>query len=363
MSTLPWIETHGIGDLPIRLAELAGAIHSVPVDVLPDALPRPATGDAMGEQIARWKSSADAHVEDLPIFRYVAAWLDAHRPPPVPLGLVHHDFSTANMLVDDNGDLIIIDWELACIGDPREDLGYFKAYAQAAPPDLIDADVDGFCNRYREITGYGEDQLNPAVMTYFLVLGRDRRGRPAPQRRRSDGPGRDQLDQHRVQHGQHLVRPGRLDGRHRSARGRIRRRQLMLARPSTDQVLEAIANDLRDVVAPACTDDRATVLLGQVDQLLRRLARRAAHEIAWMHEEMAAIDAAVDGDTDPATAEALAAFRAAPTDSLHLADVLDRYSLASECAQLRDRSRTGRRRHRRASPNSGHCSMRGSPPR
>lgn len=171
MSTLPWIETHGIGDLPIRLAELAGAIHSVPVDVLPDVLPRPASGDAMGEQIARWKASADAHVEDLPIFRYVAAWLDAHRPPPVPLGLVHHDFSTANMLVDDNGDLIIIDWELACIGDPREDLGYFKAYAQAAPPDLIDADVDGFCARYRAITGYTEDQLNPAVMTYFLVLG------------------------------------------------------------------------------------------------------------------------------------------------------------------------------------------------
>lgn len=103
----------------------------------------------------------------------------------------------------------------------------------------------------------------------------------------------------------------------------------MLARPSTDQVLEAIANDLRDVVAPACTDDRATVLLGQVDQLLRRLARRAAHEIAWMHEEMAAIEAAVDGDPDPATTEALAAFRAAPSESLHLADVLDRYSLAS----------------------------------
>ena len=103
----------------------------------------------------------------------------------------------------------------------------------------------------------------------------------------------------------------------------------MLARPSTDQVLEAIANDLRDVVAPACTDDRASVLLGQADQLLRRLSRRAAHEIAWMHEEMAAIEAAVDGDADRATVEALAAYRALPADSLHLADVLDRYSLAS----------------------------------
>lgn len=103
----------------------------------------------------------------------------------------------------------------------------------------------------------------------------------------------------------------------------------MLARPATDQVLTAIADDLKAVVAPNCTDDRATVLLGQVDQLLRRMARRAAHEIAWMTDEMAAIEAAVDGDPDRATAEALAAYRATPADSLHLADVLERYSLAS----------------------------------
>ena len=36
------------------------------------------------------------------------------------------------MLVDGEGDLVVIDFELATIGDPREDLGYFKAYAQHA---------------------------------------------------------------------------------------------------------------------------------------------------------------------------------------------------------------------------------------
>ena len=125
----------------------------------------------MGDQIAVWKATADNHVEALPIFKYVAGWLDAHRPPPVPLGLVHHDFSTANMLVDSNGDFVSIDFELASVGDPREDLGYFKAYAQAAPPDIIDADPEAFLTRYRELTGYTEEQVNPAVMTYFLVLG------------------------------------------------------------------------------------------------------------------------------------------------------------------------------------------------
>lgn len=102
----------------------------------------------------------------------------------------------------------------------------------------------------------------------------------------------------------------------------------MLSKPTTDQVLIAIADDLAEVVAPACADDRATVLLGQIDQLLRRLARRSAHEIGWMHEEMAAIEAALDGASG-ATGEALATFRAAPADSVHLVDVVERYSLAS----------------------------------
>lgn len=90
----------------------------------------------------------------------------------------------------------------------------------------------------------------------------------------------------------------------------------MLSRPSTDQVLTAIADDLRAVVTPAVTDAPALVLLGQVDQLLRRMARRAAHEIGWMTEEIAAIDAALGRAPDAG-------------DSLHLADVLERYSAAS----------------------------------
>lgn len=171
-STSPWIEANGLAALPVRLAELAASVHNVPVEGLPSSLRRPADGTAaMTEQIQRWRQSAEDHVEALPIFRYVASWLDAHRPPPVPLGLVHHDFSSANMLVTDDGSLVAIDFELASIGDPREDLGYFKAYAQAVPPDVIDADPDAFYGRYRELTGYSEEQINPAVATYFLVLG------------------------------------------------------------------------------------------------------------------------------------------------------------------------------------------------
>ena len=90
----------------------------------------------------------------------------------------------------------------------------------------------------------------------------------------------------------------------------------MLSRPSTDQVLTAIADDLQAVVAPAVSDEAATILLSQIDQLLRRQATRAAHEIGWMTEEIGAIDDALGRNADPA-------------DGWHLHEVLARYSAAS----------------------------------
>ncbi len=103
----------------------------------------------------------------------------------------------------------------------------------------------------------------------------------------------------------------------------------MLSQPRTDQVLDAIAADLRNTIAPALGEGAAAVTLEQIAQLVERLARRAAHEIGWMHEETAAIDEALDGDTEPTTAAALDELRSAPADSLHLADVARRYHLAS----------------------------------
>jgi aminoglycoside phosphotransferase (APT) family kinase protein len=159
-----------VGELPTRLAEAAASIHTIPIDELPACIERPTSyDDYLSARIDEWRRTDAAHVESDPFLRYVAAWLDAHRPPPVPLTLIHGDFQSANMLVDDDGHLVLLDWELAQVGDPREDLGYFKAVAQAAPPDLTDAEE--FCARYRELTGFDEAQVNPAVVAYFLVLG------------------------------------------------------------------------------------------------------------------------------------------------------------------------------------------------
>jgi len=173
-SVIPYAARGGsLVGLPERLAEAMASFHSIPLERLPALLSRPASWeDYIGRRIDEWRRSAVAHVEDLPILRYIAAWLDANRPEAVPLGLVHGDCSTANMMLTSDGHIELIDWELAVIGDPREDIGYHKANGMAIAPDLlVGEDAEAFCRRYRELMGWNEAQLNPAVITYFMILG------------------------------------------------------------------------------------------------------------------------------------------------------------------------------------------------
>jgi aminoglycoside phosphotransferase (APT) family kinase protein len=173
-SFLPYAQQGGstVG-LSAKLAEALASFHRIPLGRLPAQLERPPTwAEYLTRRIDEWRRTADAHVEDLPILRYVAGWLDAHRPSEVPLTLIHGDFQSSNLLITDDGEFEMLDWELASVGDPREDMGYFKAVAQAAAPDLLaDAGADEFCARYRQLTGLDEHQLNPAVISYFLILG------------------------------------------------------------------------------------------------------------------------------------------------------------------------------------------------
>jgi aminoglycoside phosphotransferase (APT) family kinase protein len=102
--------------------------------------------------------------------RYVGAWLDANRPPPMGLVLCHGDFQASNILVDPGGDFQVIDWEYAHVGDPREDLGWYVLYSKSSPPSLYDPDPEAFLARYRERTGTDELRVNQATVGYFAVV-------------------------------------------------------------------------------------------------------------------------------------------------------------------------------------------------
>ena len=108
----------------------------------------------------------------------------------------------------------------------------------------------------------------------------------------------------------------------------------MLTRPTTAQILHDIAREVRDNLIPAIDDPALTVNLEMMEQLLTAAAVRAAHEIAWMNEEGDAIVAfardVAASTSDAATIAALDAYDQGRTDSLHLDDQVEMYSLAGE---------------------------------
>jgi hypothetical protein len=106
----------------------------------------------------------------------------------------------------------------------------------------------------------------------------------------------------------------------------------MLSRPTTEQILLDCCRELMTNVLPSLTDATAQVSVIMVETVLRNTAVRAAHEVAWMREETAEIEAyahAVAAQAPGTTlGPALAALAGAPRDSLHLDDVVETYCRA-----------------------------------
>ncbi len=157
--------------LGLRLAEVAATLPSCDLAVLPPSMEVPSSwDDYIDARIQYWVDAERANTDRDPFMRLIASYLRAHRPPPLPLRLVHGDFQIANVLVQPDDTYLLVDWELAHVGDPREDLGWCSLASVTQPPDLIAPDEDAFYARYRELTGFSQEQVNPATTDYFLLL-------------------------------------------------------------------------------------------------------------------------------------------------------------------------------------------------
>lgn len=160
------------GQLNRVVAKTGATLHSHPIDDLPTTIDRPASWDAyLTSQIDMFRQTEAECKTSRPFLRYVAKWLDENRPPAAPLALVHGDFQVSNMMTHTDGDAsVLVDWELAHIGDPREDLGWLTMVCNTIPPDILAADVDGFYKAYRDSTGWSESVINPQTTAYFLII-------------------------------------------------------------------------------------------------------------------------------------------------------------------------------------------------
>lgn len=156
------------GKIAGQLGEILARIHATDSATLPPLPRREAT-----DHIAELRRSLDALGRPQPVFELALTWLDRRRPAPLerPV-LVHGDYRTGNYLVDETGVTTILDWELAHLGDPVEDLGWLcvKSWRFGA----IDKPAGGFGSREELWAAYeraGGGRVDPARAHWWEVFG------------------------------------------------------------------------------------------------------------------------------------------------------------------------------------------------
>lgn len=106
----------------------------------------------------------------IPVFYDAYLHMRRNKPRPLRLSLLHGELNSANLIFE-NGKLnAIIDWELARVGDPREDLGWFRFIDAAGGTNFFNS-IDhpgGFLGYYNQLTGF---DVSPEELNYFQVFG------------------------------------------------------------------------------------------------------------------------------------------------------------------------------------------------
>jgi aminoglycoside phosphotransferase (APT) family kinase protein len=115
--------------LAAECGRILAAVHAIPVTAVP--------GLERDGPLDRRRDLLDATGEPHPVLEFALRWLAANRPPEHPPALVHGDFRNGNLIIGPEGVRAVLDWELAHLGDPLEDLGWLCVKAWrfgAAPP-------------------------------------------------------------------------------------------------------------------------------------------------------------------------------------------------------------------------------------
>lgn len=119
-------------DLVGRAVEVLADIHRVPWrETLPDWEPPREPGQEIDFWLPLMNRAADEETRDAAVA--LAVRLKAARPAAVPLGVMHGDYQTHNVLYGTDGALLaVVDWELAGIGAQLIDLGWLSMMTDPA---------------------------------------------------------------------------------------------------------------------------------------------------------------------------------------------------------------------------------------
>lgn len=154
-----------------RLSDVLARLHDIDVDQ--DGI-APILGGARPTlaEVAHWQAAMDelAAQVSIPVaLRLVFAWLEDHLPAPsgAPV-LVHGDFRPANVLVHGGEFEVLLDWELARIGDRLDDLGWYTAPLYRGEHEIAGSWThEDFLRRYEHASGVSVPR---AALRFWQVL-------------------------------------------------------------------------------------------------------------------------------------------------------------------------------------------------
>ena len=149
--------------LPQQLGSALATLHSID----PAAVP----GLAAVDQVVQYRELLDTLGQPHPTFELALCWLDEHRPPTTGSALVHGDFRLGNVIVGDDGLRAVLDWELAHVGDPMEDLGWLCVKAWRFGSRSPVAGIGDYGQLFDAYEAAGGAPVDADVVRWWEVLG------------------------------------------------------------------------------------------------------------------------------------------------------------------------------------------------
>jgi aminoglycoside phosphotransferase (APT) family kinase protein len=150
-----------------QLGRIVAGIHGLPRAQLPKLREMTATKEVV--EIGREYRSFNW---PRPVFDLALRWVADHDPgPPEEMTLVHGDFRHGNLIIGPDGVRAVLDWELAHLGDPMEELGWVCVNSWRFGE--IDKPVGGFGSREDLFAGYEEAgrKVDRSRAKFWEVMG------------------------------------------------------------------------------------------------------------------------------------------------------------------------------------------------
>ena len=139
---------HARNKLAYQCGEALAHIHAIDCTNLPSSI-GPTT---LARRFEAAQKRLHAFGDVSPALQYGLNWLIDHAPAETPHVLLHGDFRTGNLLINDQGLAGVLDWELTHQGPPGEDLGYLCANVWRF--GKLEKPVGGFGDYADLIAGY-----------------------------------------------------------------------------------------------------------------------------------------------------------------------------------------------------------------